>query len=67
MLSPKEYLERQGLPAGISSDEAIKLLGSMMSKSIGTSMVGVVVEVLGTVETQELSVRVSTKVPEEMN
>ncbi len=66
VLSPKAYRKLLGLSEGTPSREVSKLLESMMSKSIGDSMVQVEVEVLGTEETQDLSVLVSTKAQEEV-
>ncbi len=61
MLSPGDYLKLLGLPGTMPSQEVSKLLESMMLQSIGDSMVNLEVQVLGTVETQDLSVLVSIK------
>ncbi len=53
-LSPEVYRERSGLPEGLSSKDTLKHLLNMIKVSIGPSSVGQVVEVLGTVETQDL-------------
>ncbi len=65
MLPDALYRKLLGLPSDMPSVGVSELLKSMMSKSIGTSMVEVVVEVLGTVETQDLLLQVSTKAREE--
>ncbi len=67
VLLPKVYREQLGLPVSMPPEKVSKFLEDMISKSIGNSMVSVVVEVLGTEETQDLSVQVSTRVPEETN
>ncbi len=61
VLSLKDYLGRLGLPESISPLERSKLLEDMMSKSIGDSMVNLVVQVLGTEEMQGLHLQVSIK------
>ncbi len=65
--SDKDYRKQLGLPASISSEKVSELLEGMMSKSIGSSMGVLEVEVLGTVETQGLHLQVRTKVFEETN
>ncbi len=57
----KGYKESLGLPESISSPELSKLLIDMMLKSSGGYTGNQVVEVLGTVETQDLRLQVSTK------
>ena len=62
MLSPEVYLQLLGVTGLGSSAEVSKRLKDMMLASIGPSMVNQEVEVLGTVETQDLSLQVSIKV-----
>ncbi len=67
MLSDKEYRLRLGLPAApVSSADILKNLEDLIGASIGKSSDALVVEVLGTVETQDLHFRVSPKVFEEI-
>ena len=60
-LSEEAYRKLRGLPSGMPSAEVSKLLRDMMLQSIGPYTDNLVVEVLGTVETQELQVQVSIK------
>lgn len=66
MLSDKVYRELLGLPLALPSTEVSSFLKDMMLKSIGNSMANLEVEVLGTVETQALSLQVSIKALEQV-
>ncbi len=65
-LSEQEYRLRQGLPATVESVNIPKLLLDMIDNSMGVSSVAVEVEVLGTVETQDLQLQVRPKVTTEV-
>ena len=65
LVSDKVYRELRGLPASMQADKLSALLLGMIKKSLGISMANLVVEVLGTAETQDLSLQVSTKALEE--
>ena len=65
-LSPEAYLKLLGI-TGLPPGAALrKHLIDMMSKSIGGYMDNLEVVALGTVETQDLQLQVSTKVLEEV-
>ncbi len=66
MLSDKVYRKLLGVSVSMPSSEVSNFLENMMFKSIGASMANQVVQVLGTVETQDLLLQVSTKELEEV-
>ncbi len=59
-LSKQEYRLRLGLPEAVLDKDISKHLVDTTEASMGTSSVEAVVEVLGTVETQDLQLLVRT-------
>ncbi len=66
VLSPEDYRKLLGITDQGSSKVLSSNLKNMMLASIGSSMVNQEVVVLGTEETQDLSLQVRTKVLKEM-
>ena len=67
VLSDKAYRKLRGLSESMPADKLSAHLLNMIVKSLGTYTENLEVEVLGTVETQDLSLQVSIKALEEMN